>query len=109
MHKSNHLITRAAQRSLKKSDVQFVLEYGERHRNAGCIFYQLTRKPLPDFVAPNDRRRKLVGTTVLVCKCDSFAITTYRNRNAFHADKKKDKYDTSNSHCPFCNGRTYLA
>lgn len=104
MNTSYHAQKRQDQRNLSDEDIYFILEHGRELHVAGGIFYQMLSKSIPKDLAPNDRRRKLVGSTVLVCKCGQFVITVYRNPTAFKKDNKKAKYDKLDTArtCPCC-------
>lgn len=103
---SPHAITRAAQRNVTMEEVEFVLKHGHRMHRAGGVFCQLRDIDLPDFIPPNSAESRLVGTTVLLCRCGHHVLTLYRNPKAFKKDGKKQKYGLYRSEpCPSCANR----
>lgn len=106
---SGHAESRIAQRNLSKTDVEFVVCHGRREHRAGAIFCQLTRRDLTDKLARSKRYARLVGTTVVLCRCCEAVVTAYRNDRAFKKDRCKAKYDnrTSARHtCAYCGSNT---
>lgn len=101
---SNHARIQARRRNFTDDDINFLVKNARSKRATGAIFFQMYKKDMPDDIPPNDRRQKLVGATVLTCKCKRFVITMYKNPNAFKRDSKKKKYDSRNSvhSCPYC-------
>lgn len=91
---SDHARLRKSQRNVSDLDVSFIMKNATLTRRAGARFYQLHNKDIPANLPPNDRRWKLVGTTVLTCKCGQMIITVYRNDRAFKKDQRKQKYDS---------------
>jgi hypothetical protein len=90
---SDHADQRCAQRNLSEAEIHFIIAYGKLERRAGIEFYQLRQKDLPYDLPANDRRRRLVGSTVLLSKDSAHVITAYRNSRAFRRDRQKSKYD----------------
>jgi hypothetical protein len=101
LYYSLHADQRAAQRNVSDDDVEFVLRFGHRMRRTGVIYYALREKDLPSDLPGSDPRRRLVGTTVMLCKCGTTVITVYRNQRAFKRDKRKTKYEMNES-IPVC-------
>lgn len=103
---SNHARIQARRRNFSDEDICFVLRNATSTRATGAVFFQMYRKDMPEDVPPNDRRRNLIGATVLTCKCKKFVITLYKNPNAFKRDSRKKKYNYRISNvvsCPHCN------
>ena len=103
---SQHAQYRSAQRNLSNEDILFILTYGEREHRAGVIFCQLHRKNIPTETPGNHRHRQLVGTTVVLCRCDNYVVTLYREGKAFHRDSRKARFnrnDTQPQCCPCCH------
>ncbi len=104
---SLHAQQQASRRNFSLDDIAFVVRNGNRQHGTGAIFFQMRAKDMPDHIPPNDRRRNLIGATVLTCKCRYYVITMYKNPNAFKKDSKKPKYDNrefGSNRCPCCNG-----
>lgn len=108
---SDHAERRAAQRNLLSDEIDFMLQYGQLVHNTGVIFCQMRQKDLPDDLPANHRYRRLVGTTVVLCKCGYFVVTVYREHKAFRADTSKTQYSQSDAlkNCPYCNCGAILA
>ena len=108
---SLHAQQQASRRNFSLDDIYFVVNNGNRQHATGAIFFQMRAKDMPEHIPPNDRRRNLVGATVLTCKCRQFVITMYKNPDAFKKDSRKPKYDNredGSSRCPCCSKR-YIA
>jgi len=99
---SHHARLQASRRNFTLDDIYFIVRNGNRQHGTGAIFFQMRDKDMPDEIPPNDRRRDLVGATVLTCKCNKYVITMYKNRNAFKKDSKKKKYDNRENFSYFC-------
>jgi hypothetical protein len=102
---SDHAATRAAQRNLSALEIDFLLENGRLTHNTGVIFGQLRAKDVPDDLPGNHPFRRLVGTTVVLCRCGYTVVTVYREARAFHGDLCKTRYNQRKGHwaaCPFC-------
>lgn len=95
---------RSSQRNLSFRDIEFVITYGHEERTAGAIFYQLRDDCIPAMLPGNDPRRRLVGTTLVVCRCGQQMVTGYRNASAFKKDRRKARYDRRDRdyYCPCC-------
>jgi len=89
---STHAQWRASQRNFSEEDLLFVAQYGHRTRGAGVIFCQMRHKDLPGVHQQDEAKRKLVGMTVLLCKCGELIITAYRPKN-FREDRQKPKFN----------------
>lgn len=102
---SNHARKQASRRNFSLEDIHFVVVNGNREHKTGAVFFQMREKDMPEHIPPNDRRRNLVGATVLTCKCKQFVITMYKNRSAFKKDCRKAKYTLREglpTQCPCC-------
>ncbi len=77
---SDHSEQRAAQRSLRPEELEYVLHFGKRYYCEGARVYFLRKKNLH----PTDRRNgeitRLVGTAVVVAWDSQTVITVWRNR-----------------------------
>ncbi len=100
LHYTNHAGKRMCQRNLSSDDVEFILKHACPQYRTGIRFYRLLKKDLPRDLEGNSPRRRLVGTTVLVCQCDC-VITAYRNEQAHKRDRRKTPYDYRD--CINCN------
>ncbi len=101
---THHAGLRMCQRNLDRDDIDFIVQYGRLEYRTGLQFYRLLRKNLPPNLAGNSRFRRLVGTTVLVCRCGS-VITAYRNSRAHKRDRRKAEYNAQPMQiagCEFC-------
>lgn len=102
---SDHAVRRAAQRNLRQDEIDFMIANGSFHRNTGVIFCQLRAKDLPDDLPANHRFRRLVGTTLVLCRCGYYVVTVYREARAFHDDLCKARYNNRAIQfmaCPHC-------
>ena len=93
---SKHAILRMAQRNVSLSDLEYVLEHGERIYRTGITIYILRKRDIPQ----SDRKRsaitRLEGTVVLTGfrpDCRWEVITIYRNKSARKEIRSKAKYD----------------
>lgn len=103
---SDHAARRAAQRNLSHDEIRFMLENGRLLHNTGVIFCQLRHKDLPDDLPRNSPYRRLVGSTIVLCKCGYYVVTLYREERAFRQDTSKAQYFAGSlplTHCPYCN------
>jgi hypothetical protein len=89
---SDHACHRSAQRNVSFEEIDFIVQHGSALRNTGVIFRQMRRKDLPRDLPANHPYRRLVGTTVVLCKCGHHVLTIYREGEAFHKDRCKRKY-----------------
>src|SRR5688572_14378640 len=85
-----------AQRNISFSDLDYVLEYGERVHKTGVTIYVLRKRDIPQ----NDLKRaevtRLEGTVVLTGfsqEGNLEIITVYRNKSASRTLRGKTKYD----------------
>lgn len=90
---SAHAHQRAAQRNVSVEEIKYIVKHSKRIRRTGVIFHQFRKKDLPDGKHLKSRYERLVGTTVVVCKCGRHVVTLYRNGEAFHNDSRKPKYN----------------
>jgi hypothetical protein len=102
---SHHARQRSAQRNLSLDEIVFVVEHGELLRNTGVIFREMRRKDMPSFIPANHPYQRLVGTTIVMCKCGHYVVTLYRKAEAFHKNRRKTKYSRHEQHecCPYCS------
>ncbi|MEM9954569.1 MAG: hypothetical protein AAF846_23370 [Chloroflexota bacterium] len=102
---SNHAQIQADRRNFSLDDIRFVVRNAHREHATGAIFFQMRAKDMPAHIPPNDRRRDLIGATVLTCSCKRYVITMYKNASAFKKDRAKQKYDNREkiAFCPCCN------
>jgi hypothetical protein len=101
---SEHAIQRSAQRNVSFEEIAFIIEHGRLMRNAGVSFRQLREKDWPDNLPTNHCYRRLIGTTIVLCKCGLFVVTLYREAEAFRKDRRKTRYNAA-AHwvaCPRC-------
>jgi hypothetical protein len=104
LHISDHALRRSAERNFSYEDVCFVVDHGEQLHRAGVIFCQMKRKKMPTALPANHRARKLMGTTVVLCRCGDCVLTLYRGERNFGKDRRKRKCNlrTELEHCPYC-------
>ncbi len=93
---TKHAILRMAQRNVSLSDLEYVLEHGERIYRTGITIYVLRKRD----ILPNDRKNstitRLHGTAVLTGFTRDGrleVITIYRNQSARKDIRSKLKYD----------------
>lgn len=104
---SDHAARRAAQRNLSPDEIDFLLQHGKHLHNTGVIFCQLRAKDVPNDLPGNHRYRRLVGSTLVLCRCGYFVVTLYREAKAFHGDSCKTRYNRRPAtfvSCPYCRG-----
>src|SRR5215813_7977751 len=101
---SEHALQRSAQRNVSLDEIAFIIEHGKLMRNAGVSFRQLREKDWPDTLPRNHYYRRLIGTTIVLCKCGSFVVTLYREEEAFRRDQRKARYNSADHWvaCPQC-------
>ncbi len=89
---SAHALIRMAQRKLSKTDIEYVINHGTRHHNAGCLFYFLGKRSIQD-----KGKERLEGSVVLLdSDTETMVITVYRNRSdSAKGIRRKPKYDQS--------------
>jgi hypothetical protein len=85
-----------AQRNISRSDLEYVLEHGERINRTGITIYVLRKRD----ILQGDRRKseitRLEGTVVLTGFSQEgklYVITIYRNKGAFKVIRCMAKYD----------------
>lgn len=94
---SNHLTTRAAQRGLSLTQIDYVMTHGQVVIRAGGIWYILRRQDLPFSHHRIDTWAKLAGIIVLASS-DGHIITVYRNPKPCRHIAKKQKYNRERTH-----------
>jgi hypothetical protein len=101
---SSHALHRSAQRNISEEDIEFIIQNGDRLHRTGVIFCQLRHRNIPVDTPGNHRGWKLVGTTVVLCKCGLYVVTLYREKKAFQRDSRKAKYNQRPeiATCPCC-------
>ena len=101
---SDHAAQRSAQRNVSIEEILFIIQHGKLMRNAGVSFRQLRDKDWPDELCGNHPYRRLIGTTVVLCKCGLFVVTLYREQDAFRKDQRKHRYNLTHQMvvCPSC-------
>jgi polynucleotide 5'-kinase involved in rRNA processing len=93
---TKHAHLRMAQRNISPSDIEYVLEYGERIHATGAVVYILRKRDIPEDDRNKSEITRLEGTVILIGpKKDgkSEIITTYRNKSVFKAFRCKAKYN----------------
>ena len=93
---SKHAVLRMAQRNFSLSDLEYVLEHGERINTTGVTVYVLRKRDIPQDDRNKSTITRLEGTTILTgfTKDGKLeVITAYRNKSAFKALRSKPKYD----------------
>ncbi len=99
---SSHARHRASQRNFSEENVRYILRHGKRVHRAGAIFYQMRNKDLPKADRSDEQKCKLVGSEVVVCRCQQVVLTVYHARD-FHKSRRKPKYNLRDSTCcPHC-------
>lgn len=100
---SDHADRQLSARCIPRDAIDFIVRVAHRERKTGAIFCQLRGTDLPHELPANHPWRRLVGTTLVLCKCGRFVITGYRNPKAFQTDRKKAKYNNrKHAPCPCC-------
>ena len=89
---STHSRIRMAQRKLSEADVEYIINHGTRHHNAGCLYYFLGKRNILD-----KGQERLEGSIVLLDSItETTVITVYRNRSeSTKGIRCKEKYDQS--------------
>ena len=93
---SKHAILRMAQRNISLSDLDYVLEHGERIYRTGVTIYILRRRDILQGDRKMSRITRLEGTVVLTGFMPDGRleiITVYRNKSVFKTIRGKAKYD----------------
>ncbi len=101
---SEHAVQRSVQRNVSLAEITFIIEHGQLMRNAGVSFRQLREKDWPDNLPRSHGYHRLIGTTVVLCKCGLFVVTLYREEEAFRKDRRKMRYNAVSQwiSCPRC-------
>jgi hypothetical protein len=104
-----HADQRRRERGFTQDEIDFILLHARRERRTGVIFCQMRDKDMPS-LAGNNRYQRLRGVTVILCGCEQFVLTVYKNPEAFKKDRRKSKYNayTGESCCPNCKQSTLL-
>ena len=89
---STHALNRMTQRKLSEDDIEYIVNHGTRHHNAGCLYYFLGKRNILD-----KGKERLEGSVVLLdSDTETTVITVYRNRSeATKGIRRKEKYDQS--------------
>lgn len=93
---TKHAALRIAQRNISLSDLDYVLEHGERIYKTGITMYILRKIDIPPGDGNKSQFTRLEGTVLLVGLSKNGnpeIITAYRNRNALKELRRKGKYD----------------
>jgi hypothetical protein len=99
---STHARRRACQRNFSEESVRYILRHGTRVHSAGAIFYQMRKKDLPKADRSDEQKCKLVGSEVVVCRCQQVILTVYHARD-LGKSRRKQKYNLRNTcSCPYC-------
>jgi hypothetical protein len=98
-----HADQRRRERGFTQDEIDFILAHARRERRTGVIFCQMRDKDMPRLEGSN-RYHRLRGVTVILCGCEQFVLTVYKNPQAFKKDRCKAKYNayTGESCCPNC-------
>ena len=102
---SSHALHRSAQRNISDADIDFIIQNADRLHRTGVIFCQMRSRNMPEHVPGNHRAWKLIGTTIVLCKCGCYVVTLYREERAFQKDSRKSKYNLKpeSMACPWCS------
>jgi hypothetical protein len=95
-----------AQRNVSLSDLEYVLAHGERIYTTGITVYILRKIDIPHSDRNKSEITRLEGTVLLArFSQDGYLkiITTYRNKNALKALRRKAKYDNREKYRPHRN------
>jgi uncharacterized protein DUF4258 len=93
---SQHAVRRMAQRNISLSDLEYVLEHGERLHKTGVTIYVLRKRDIPQSDRKRSKIARLEGTVVLTGFFEDGSleiITVYRDKSAFRSVQCKVKYD----------------
>jgi len=100
---STHARRRAIQRNFSEEHVYYIVQHGNRVHKAGAIFYQMRKKDLPREDHSDERKCKLVGSEVVVCRCRRIVLTVYHARD-LSKSRRKPKYNLREDVCcPYCD------
>jgi len=100
---SQHAILRMAQRNISRSDLEYVLEHGERLHKTGVAIYILRKRDIPQIDRKRAEVTRLEGTVVVTGFSEDGnleVITLYRNKSAFRTIRCKVKYDVKRRYRP---------
>jgi hypothetical protein len=93
---SKHAVLRMAQRNISISDLEYVLEHGERINRTGITIYILRSRDILQGDRRTSKITRLEGTVVLTGYTPGGKleiITIYRNKSGFKVIRGKAKYD----------------
>lgn len=91
---THHAQERLAQRNLSRTEIGWVLLYGQPWHKAGAVIIYLRLKDLPPALQADQRWQQLVGVTVVLPAArEQLILTAYRNHSTgLHAIKSKPDY-----------------
>ena len=93
LHLTAHAKLRLAQRNLSIDEINYVLLYGQAWHKAGAVINYLRRKDIPKADRADQRRKRLIGTTVVMVESKPTVLTAYRNpRSGLRRIKRKPNY-----------------
>lgn len=103
-----HADQRRRERGFTQDEIDFILANARRERRTGVIFCQMRDKDMPKMAA-NDPFQRLRGVTVILCACENYVLTIYKNPQAFKKDRCKAKYNAyaGESCCPVCKAQNF--
>ena len=89
---TGHAYERTGQRHIKREDILYVCQYGQKIHRTGACFFFLGKKDVP----PGHNTHHLIGTTVITEWADNaselIVVTVYKNKEGLPTIKKKLKY-----------------
>ena len=98
-----HALYRMSQRNFSKDDVRFILKHGQRLHRAGAKFYLMRQKDVPQHLRNEQEYSRLVGATVVVCKCSEITLVkTVYFSPSFQKIKRKATYTSKPNFCQPC-------
>lgn len=94
-----HARQRMHQRGLTPDDLVFVIRHGQCLHRQGQVFYTLLHRSLRH--EWGDHARRLVGTTLVVCRQTTEIITVWRDRETAHRRLRRKPKQRPNYRRPF--------
>ena len=89
---TGHAHTRSGQRHLRREDILYVCQHGQKLHRTGACFFFLREKDVP----AADSKPHLIGTVVLTKPGNQpgalIIVTVYKNKEALRTIKKKLKH-----------------
>ena len=89
---TDHACERMSRRRISEQEIEVTIQYGRELFRAGARFCFMGRKEVQRVPLSLREGLRLEGVTVVADGASNTIITTYRNKTALHAIKRKPKH-----------------